>query len=113
MPQNISEFRIIGRIGKTDIREKVAYVDVCANYNRQIDGEWQTDAHWNHVTCFGRSRDAAERAGKGDLVHITGRVRQEKYEREGAWHYTVELIAETISVLAKAADGGDDEGDGE
>ena len=33
MPQNIAEFRIIGRIGKITAREKVTYVSVAANYN--------------------------------------------------------------------------------
>ena len=112
MPQNIAEFRIIGRVSEPEVREKVAYVDVCANYNRQIDGEWEQEPHWNRVTCFGRSRDAAERAGKGDLVHVTGRVRQQKYEREGAMHYTVDLIADSFSVLARRGDNeSDDAGD--
>jgi single-strand DNA-binding protein len=37
VPQNIAEFRIIGRIGKVTLRDKVAYVQV-ASYNRR-DGD--------------------------------------------------------------------------
>jgi len=33
--QNIAEFRIIGRIGSTEIKEKVATLDVAANYGRK------------------------------------------------------------------------------
>lgn len=43
MPQNIAEFRIIGRIGKINAREKVKYVSVAANYNRRDGDEWKTD----------------------------------------------------------------------
>jgi single-strand DNA-binding protein len=105
MPRNISEFRIIGQVGSVDAKEKVAYVNVAANYNRQVDGAWETDTHWNRVTCFGRSMEAAQKAEKGDMVHVTGRVRQTSYEREGATIYGVDLVAESFSVLHRAADG--------
>jgi integrase len=49
-------------------------------------------------------------ASKGDLVHITGRVRQNSYEANGTTHYRVDLIAEGIAILAKK-DGGPVEDD--
>ena len=33
--QNIAEFRIIGRIGKVEIKEKVTDLSVASNYNRK------------------------------------------------------------------------------
>jgi hypothetical protein len=50
--QNIAEFRIIGRIGKITVRERVSYVSVAANYNRRDGDDWKTDVHWNSVVCF-------------------------------------------------------------
>ena len=41
MPQNIAEFRIIGRVGKINRREKVTFVNVAANYNRRDGDEWK------------------------------------------------------------------------
>jgi single-strand DNA-binding protein len=105
--QNIAEFRIIGRIGKIDQREKVTKISVAANYNRQQDGDWTTDTHWNEVSAFGRLIERAAKAEKGDLVHITGRVRQNSYDTAEGKRFTVELIADGFAVLAKApeADG--------
>lgn len=100
--QNIAEFRIIGRIGKIDHHDKVTKLSVAANYNRQKDGDWITDTHWNEVTAFGKVIERAERAEKGDLVHITGRVRQNSYDAAEGKRYTVELIADGFAVLAKA-----------
>lgn len=101
MPQNISEFRIIGRVSKIDSRQKVSYVDVGANYNRKQGDDWVQDTHWNQVTCFGRSKEAADKANKGDLVHITGRVRQQSYENnDGERRFTSDLIADSFSILA-------------
>lgn len=104
MAQNIAEFRIIGRIGKIDAKDKVTFVEVAANYNRKDGDDWKTDTHWNRVTCFSRTAERASAAGKGDLVHITGRVRQSSFEKDGAVVYTVELIADSFSVLAKPGD---------
>ena len=102
--QNIAEFRIIGRIGKVEVKEKVTYLSVASNYNRKDGDDWKTDTHWNSVTLFDK---LAKRLtpSKGDLVHITGRVRQDNYEAEGVTHYGVDLIADGIAILARK-DGG-------
>src|SRR3546814_4240784 len=92
--QNIAEFRIIGRVGKISEHDKVTKVNVAANYNRQENGEWVTDTHWNEVTLFGKLIERGGKAQKGDLVHITGRVRQNSYDTAEGRRYTVELIAE-------------------
>ena len=76
MPQNIAEFRIIGRIGKITPRDKVIYVTVAANYNRRDGDGWKSDPHWNSVVGFSNVREQIEAADKGDLVHITGRMRE-------------------------------------
>jgi single-strand DNA-binding protein len=102
MPQNIAEFRIIGRIGKITSREKVRYVSVAANYNRRDGDDWKTDTLWNSVVCFSNVASQVEAAGKGDLVHVTGRVRESSHGEGNDVSYRTELIADTFSVLAKA-----------
>lgn len=99
--QNISEFRIIGRIGSADIKEKVAFLDIAANYGRKVGDEWEDDTHWNRVTLFGKNIARAEKMGKGDLVHAMGRVRQTRYERDGQTVYGTDLIVDRIAVVAK------------
>ena len=101
--QNIAEFHIIGRIGKIDAAKDVTHLSVAANYNRRESDEWKTDPHWNRVTLFGKLRDRLAKAATGDLVRITGRVRQTSYEAEGTTRYTVDMIADGIAILAKAS----------
>ena len=74
--QNIAEFRILGRVGKVDAKEKVTHIDIASNYPRKDGDSWKDDTHWNRVTFFGKLTERAAKIGKGDLVHITGRVRQ-------------------------------------
>ena len=112
--QNIAEFRIIGRIGKVDVKDKVAFLDIAANYGRKVGDDWEDDTHWNRVTLFGKRIARAAKMGKGDLVHVTGRVRQTRYEQNGETVYGVDLIAERMGVIVKngkPADRDDDEGD--
>lgn len=109
MSQNCAEFHIIGRIGKIDAKERVTYLDVASNYNRQRQGEWEQDTKWNHVTLFS---GAAERAGRtpiGSLVRITGTVEQAKYERNGVTVYKVDLLADSFAVLARPGDASESE----
>jgi single-strand DNA-binding protein len=100
--QNIAEFHIIGRIGKIDAAKEVTHISVAANYNRREGDEWKTDTHWNRITLFGKLRDRLAKADTGDLVRVTGRVRQSSYETEGQTRYTVDLLADGIAILAKA-----------
>lgn len=100
--QNIAEFQVIGRIGKIDAAKEVTHISVAANYNRRDGDEWKTDTHWNRITLFGKLRDRLAKADTGDLVRITGRVRQSSYEAEGKIRYTVDLLADGLAVLAKA-----------
>ena len=112
--QNIAEFRIIGRIGKVDVKDKVAFLDIAANYGRKVGDDWEDDTHWNRVTLFGKRIARAAKMGKGDLVHVTGRVRQSRYEQNGETVYGVDLIAARIGVIVKngkPADRDDDEGE--
>ena len=102
MPQNIAEFRIIGRVGRINAREKVKYVSVAANYNRRDGDDWKTDTLWNSVVCFSNVAGQVDAAGKGDLVHVTGRVRENSHGEGNDVTHRTELIADTFSILAKA-----------
>lgn len=111
--QNIAEFHIIGRIGKIDAARDVTHLSVAANYNRRDGNEWKSEPHWNRVTLFGKLRSRTDKAATGDLVRITGRVRQTSYEAEGSTRYSVDMIADGFAVLAKASGKPADEDAGE
>ena len=65
--QNIAEFRIIGRVGKITEYDKVTKISVASNYNRQENGEWVTDTHWNEVSLFGKIIERGAKAQKGGV----------------------------------------------
>lgn len=103
MSRNIAEFEIIGNVGSITRRENVTYVTICANYNWRDGNEWKTDEFWNEVMLFDNAADRLT-AEKGDLVRAVGRLRQARYEKNGVTQYTVNLIASSVSVLARKSE---------
>lgn len=102
MPRNIAEFRIIGNVGNKRERDKVTYVSVGANYNRRDGEDWKSETLWNSVVCFSNVAQQAANAEKGDLVHVTGRVRESSHGDGDNVQYRTELIADTFSILSKS-----------
>ena len=98
--KDIAEFRITGRIGKSSIMDKVAFLDIASNYRRKVNDEWEDDTHWNRVTLFGKHIERASRMAVGDLVNVRGTVRQTRYERNGSTVYGVDLRVVRFGVLA-------------
>ena len=101
--RTFAKFEIIGRVGGVDIKDNVTHVSVAANYRRKNDrDDWVDEAWWNRVTVFGEStrRYIAEHVGKGDLVRVVGRLRDNEYERDGERVYTVDRIVDDFDRLA-------------
>ena len=100
--QNIVEFHIIGRLGRIDAAKNVTHISVATNYNRREGETWKSDPQWHRITLFAKLRERLDKATVGDLVRITGRIGQSKYKVEGQTHYSVDLIADSFAILAKA-----------
>jgi single-strand DNA-binding protein len=100
--QNIVEFHIIGRLGRIDVGKKVTHISVATNYTRREGQTWTSNPQWHQITFFGGLRERIDKAAIGDLVRITGRIGQSKYKVDGETHYSVDLIADSFAVLAKA-----------
>lgn len=104
--KNVAEFTIIGRVSKARALGKVTKVVIASNYRMKDGDRWVEDTHWNEVTVFARNLQAsiAEHVGKGDLVRVRGRIRQNSYERDGARVFTVDLIATEFALEAKGSE---------
>src|SRR3546814_5196511 len=83
------------------VKQKTAYEMRISDWSSDV---CSSDLHWNEVTLFGKLIERGGKAQKGDLVHITGRVRQNSYDTAEGRRYTVELIADGFAVLAKGSE---------
>ncbi|MEO6380555.1 MAG: single-stranded DNA-binding protein [Nitrobacter sp.] len=60
----------------------------------------------DEVTIFTKSIQSYinEHVSKGYLVHVSGRLRQNSFERAGQRIYTVDLVAQEFAGLRKAGE---------
>lgn len=104
--KQIAEFTIIGRAGNIKTVGTTVRVNIASNYSfKDANGNWQDDAHWNEITVFAKTTQSyvEKYLEKGDLVFARGRVRQDSYEKNGERVYTVNLVCNDFSILAKAS----------
>lgn len=75
--------------------------------NEQIE-----ETEWHRVSVWGKQAEHCNNyLSKGRQVYVEGRLRTSKYEKDGAEHYTTEIVADTVQFIGGA--GGNDAARGE
>lgn len=99
----INNFTICGRLGDTpELMESASgtqYTEfsVCVNQRIKKNDEWTDVPHWFNVTMFRGSKYFCENATKGDLVTVSGILKQNKWtDKNGNKKSRIELIADDV-----------------
>jgi len=81
----------------------VTRMRVVTNGRRMVDGDWQdTDTSWWTVTAFGRTAEAAgDQLRKGDLIVVTGKIKQRSWEKDGVKREAAEITADEVAKVVK------------
>ncbi|WP_051645241.1 single-stranded DNA-binding protein [Labrenzia sp. DG1229] len=105
---NNAAFRIIGRIGNINAKDKVTHISVASDRQVKEGDSWTTKTDWNTVTLLSeamRKRLANAKVGKkGNLVIFEGTIQSNSYEKDGEKVYSTSLIAQDFDVLSFAKD---------
>jgi single-strand DNA-binding protein len=82
----------------------IAKIRVVTNGRRLVDGEWQdTDTSWWQVTAFGKTAEAvADHLHKGDLVMVSGKIKQREWEKDGVKRASADVVADEVAKVVKA-----------
>lgn len=57
--------------------------------------EWREETEWHRVVVFGNLVDTVMKYGKGDLIHIEGRLRTRQWHSQsGETHTTTEIVVD-------------------
>lgn len=63
-------------------------------------GEWENVPNYFNITSFSKyAQSAIESLSKGREVLVTGRLRQEHWEKNGEKFYSVSVISDTLEIL--------------
>lgn len=98
------EFRAQGHVGSVREVGKTLKINVASNerWKNRETGEQQEKTSWITVTVFERMPGFAwvkENLREGDLVYITGKIENTKYEKNGEAFYDTTLIADAVNVV--------------
>jgi single-strand DNA-binding protein len=92
----------------------VADVTVAVNEKRKTaNGEWVEDVSFVDVTLWGRTAEiASEYLGKGSNVLIEGRLKLDRWEKDGQKHSKLRVVCERMVMLGSRGDRGGQGGAG-
>jgi single-strand DNA-binding protein len=90
----------------------VCTLRVAVNSREKRDGNWQDYTSYFDVTVFGNQGDAAAQyLSKGRPVGVDGKLREDRWEKDGQKHSRIKVIADNVQFLGGRRDG--DGGGGE
>jgi single-strand DNA-binding protein len=103
----INKVMLIGRLGQ-DVELKftqsgvaTAMLNVATNtsYKAQ-DGNMVENTEWHRVVLWRQqAENAAKYLKKGSRVYVEGKLQTRNWEKDGAKHYTTEIVADSLQFL--------------
>ena len=75
------------------------------------DGETKESVEWVNIAAFGKLGEiAAQWLKKGQQVYIEGKIKTDKYEKNGQTQYSTKIVASAFEMLGgRKAEGADDQ----
>ena len=110
---SLNRVEIIGNLGTDpDIRYLPSGVTVSTisvatseKWKDKETGEDKERTEWHRVMAFGKLADIiAEYLHKGSKVYIDGKLRTEKYDKDGVTHYATKIMANRMIMLGGKRD---------
>ena len=85
-----------------------AVTDIAIAVNERVkrNDQWVEEVNFFDVTLWGRTAEiAGEYLSKGSSVLIEGRLKQDKWEKDGQKHYRLKIIGEKMQMLGSRPGG--------
>jgi len=104
---SLNRLQIIGRLGKDPVEKstkkgtKFAFFTVAVDRNwKGSDGKTQKATDWFNVEAWGRLGEIClEYLTKGRLIFLEGRLRTDRYEKDGDVKFFTKVIARQMQML--------------
>ena len=88
-------------------------IAISERYKDKTTGEQKEVTEWVNVALFGRLAEiAGEYLGKGSKVYIEGKLKTEKYTKDGIDRYSTKSIGEKLEMLTTKGEGRSSRGEG-
>lgn len=75
----------------------VAKIGIAVNRSWKKDGEWQKETDFFEVEAWGSVAElVAQHVRKGTAVRVVGRLKQDRWEKDGVQRSMVKIVADTV-----------------
>jgi single-strand DNA-binding protein len=118
---NLNKVMLIGRVGKdpevryTKSGQAVADLSVATNdYWKDKQGNKQERTEWHRIVLWSGTAEFAQKyVKKGRLIFVEGRLQTREWtDNQSVKRYTTEVVANTVQLLDRPAEGGGGGGGG-
>lgn len=115
MSKGINSVHLVGNVGNDPEQRSTGGGKAVVNWSLatteswkdKATGEAKSETEWHRCVAFGRLAEiVAEYAHKGDRLYVEGKLKTDKYEKDGVDHYTTKVVVNEIVLLGGKPAGG-------
>lgn len=119
MANDLNQCNFIGRLGKDVDMRYMPNGDAVASLTVAVGSQWKDKAgnkqeatEWVNVSAFGKLGEiCGQYLKKGSQVFVSGRMKTEKYQKDGVDRYSTKIIADRMQMLgSKGGSSNQDDG---
>jgi single-strand DNA-binding protein len=111
----VNKVMLLGNLGgDPELKQTTGGTSVCtmklATNERVKKGEtWEDHTEWHTLVCFGKTAEnCAEYLGKGSQISVEGKIRTEKYEKDGETKWFTKIVVDEVKFLSSRKEAGND-----
>lgn len=111
---SVNKVIVLGNVGRDpELRYTASGAAVCTlsvattrNWKSKQTQERMEETEWHRVTFFDRLAEiVGEYCQKGKAIYVEGRLKTERYEKDGVVKFTTIIVAEQLQLLGGRDDG--------
>jgi len=107
MSNDLNQCQFIGRLGKDPETRYMPNGDAICSFSIGTSSKWKDKAgekheatEWVNITAFGKLAEiCAEYLKKGQQVFVSGKIKTDKYEKDGITRYSTKIIIDNMQML--------------
>jgi len=107
MSNDLNQCNFIGRLGKDPETRFTTGGEAICSFSIGCGWAYKTNkgTEWVSVSVFGKLAEICQQyLKKGSQVYVSGKMKTDKYEKDGVTKYSVKINANTVQFLGKSED---------
>lgn len=100
---SVNKVILVGRCGK-DPEVRMVGENKVANFTIATTEKYKDreETEWHNVSIWGKLAEVVEKyVGKGSQIYVEGRIKTEKYTKDGQDKFLTRILASSIQLLGK------------